>query len=312
LSAVFSELAGGGGLAQSVLSAAQFDTWLAESRAWAERALRGCLDVAELGPPRLAEALRYAVLGDGKRVRPTLVRLACGAHGGSDAAAAPAAVAVELVHAYSLVHDDLPCMDDDDLRRGRPTVHVEYDEATAVLVGDGLQALAFNHLAQHGGPRAAEAVALLAFAAGPAGMVGGQALDLASEGQPIDAAGARAIHLGKTAALLGASAELGALAANAGRATRAACRNFGVELGLLFQAVDDVLDATSDAATLGKTPGKDLAEGKGTVVAALGLDGARRAAQELAESALAAGRAAGLDGCGLVSSFVARMLARTS
>jgi geranylgeranyl pyrophosphate synthase len=288
------------------------DAWLSDSRTWAESALARCLDSADIGPPRLAEALRYAVFGDGKRVRPALVRLACNAHGGSDAAAAPSAVAVELVHAYSLVHDDLPCMDDDDLRRGRPTVHVAYDEATAVLVGDGLQALAFGHLAQHGGPRAAEAIVLLAAAAGPAGMVGGQALDLAAEGQPIDAAGARAIHLGKTAALLGASAELGALAGGAGVAARAAARAFGVQLGLLFQAVDDVLDVTGDAATLGKTPGKDVAGGKGTVVAALGLDGARRAAQDLATSALEAGRAAGLDREGLVTGFVARMLARTS
>ncbi len=288
-----------------------FERWLAESRDFAERALVACLDSADLGPARLAEALRYAVLGDGKRVRPTLVRLACHAHGGSDAAAAPAAVALELVHAYSLVHDDLPCMDDDDLRRGRPTVHIAFDEATAVLVGDGLQALAFGHLARHGGPRAAEAVAVLAAAAGPGGMVGGQALDLAAEGQPIDAAGARAIHLGKTAALLGAAAELGALAAGAGRATRAACRAFGCELGLLFQAVDDVLDETGDAASLGKTPGKDRAEGKGTVVAALGLPGAVETARALADSALALGRSAGLDRDGLVTGLVERLRART-
>ncbi|MEZ6013549.1 MAG: polyprenyl synthetase family protein [Planctomycetota bacterium] len=305
-----------------------FDRWLAESRTWAERALEACLDERlgagahvlrsatvpdpqpASGLERLNAALRYAVLGAGKRVRPALVRLACRAHGGSDAAAAPAAVAVELVHAYSLVHDDLPCMDDDDLRRGRPTVHRAYDEATAVLVGDGLQTLAFEHLARRGGPRAAEAIVALAVGAGPAGMVGGQALDLAAEGVATDVAGARQIHLLKTAALLGASAELGALAAGAGAAQRAACRAFGVQLGLLFQAVDDLLDVTGDAATLGKTPGKDVAEGKGTVVAALGLAGARRVAEELAAAARAAGRSAGLDSDGYASGFVERMLAR--
>ena len=190
-------------------------------------------------------------------------------------------------------------------------MHIAFDEATAVLVGDGLQALAFGHLARNGGPRAAEAVALLSAAAGPRGMVGGQALDLAAEGQPIDAAGARAIHLGKTAALLGAAAELGALAAGAGRATRAACRAFGCELGLLFQAVDDVLDETGDAASLGKTPGKDRADGKGTVVAARGLPGAVETARALADSALALGRSAGLDGDGLVTGLVERLRART-
>jgi len=306
----------------------EFTTWLADTGAWIEAALADALagdppsanprdstSILTVAKARLDEALRYAVLGGGKRIRPALVRLACSAHGGSDAAAAPAAVAVELIHAYSLVHDDLPCMDDDALRRGRPTVHIAFDEALAVLVGDGLQALAFEHLARRGGPRAAEAVALLAAAAGPSGMVAGQALDLAAEGQRIDATEAEAIHRWKTAALLGASAELGALAAGAGVATRAACRDFGMELGLLFQAVDDLLDVTGDAATLGKTPGKDDAEGKATVVRALGLEGARRAADTLAARATESGRRAGLDipgpfGPGLASALVARLLER--
>ena len=210
----------------SLLDTPSIEDWLKESRAWAADALQHALVVAQGangdggGSGQLHEAMSYAVLGPGKRIRPALVRLCCSEMGGSDTAAAPAAVAVELIHAYSLVHDDLPCMDDDDLRRGRATVHKVWDEATAVLAGDGLQSLAFEHLARCGGPRAAEAVAILARAAGPAGMVAGQALDLAAEHVPTDAAGTRAIHRLKTAALLGASAELGALAAGVGRGPR--------------------------------------------------------------------------------------------
>lgn len=270
--------------------------WLESSRVWFEGALAGFIERTDLGPPALREAVEYALLGGGKRVRPALVRLVAGdaADGGAVAAAA---VAIECVHTYSLVHDDLPCMDDDDLRRGRPTVHRAYSEATAVLVGDALQALAFEALA--GVPEVGGAMALaLARAAGPAGMVGGQALDLEGEGKALGADDVREIHRAKTAALLGASAELGALAAGAGPERVASARSFGVALGMCFQAMDDVLDVTGDAGTLGKTPGKDAGASKGTLVAALGLEGAREDAAASASEARTHANALGLGGLG--------------
>jgi geranylgeranyl pyrophosphate synthase len=256
--------------------------WLAEGRAWAEALLVRTLPSEDESPPRLHAAMRYALLGGGKRLRPALARLVCLELGGTEAAVERAAVALELVHTYSLVHDDLPAMDDDALRRGRPTVHVAFDEATAILVGDALLTLAFEHLAEDEHGR--ELARVLARAAGSRGMVGGQVLDLF-----LDSAGGEAglevlsdMHRRKTAALLAAACEMGAIGAGAPVAARTAAAEYGAALGLLFQAVDDLLDVTGDAATLGKTPGKDAALARATVVQALGLDGARDRAAELA------------------------------
>lgn len=295
----------GGGEAR--VDVADARAWLGEARRWADALLERELGRRDLGPDRLAEAMRYALMGGGKRVRPALCRLVGEAAGGSDAAIEAGAVALECLHTYSLVHDDLPCMDDDDLRRGRATVHREYDEATAVLVGDALQTLSFEVLSAGAfGPRTGAAVQALARAAGAAGMVGGQVLDLQTEGLATSAAEVERVHRTKTAALLGAAAELGALSGPDGDA--AAARTFGLELGLCFQALDDVLDVTGDAATLGKTPGKDAEVQKGTLVAALGLEGARDAAARHAALARDAARPLGLGslGLGLVDALLTR------
>jgi farnesyl diphosphate synthase len=239
-------------------------------------------------PGRLSEALRYALLGPGKRVRPTLCLLTAEALGLAAEEAMPAAVALECIHAYSLVHDDLPCMDDDALRRGRPTVHVAYDEATAVLVGDGLQGLAFQVLAAQEDPaRVQRQVRLLADASGSGGMVGGQARDMQAEGQEASLEHVLALHRGKTGALLQAS--FGLAAAMVEDEVRD-WRPFGDAVGLLFQATDDLLDATATSETLGKTAGKDAATAKATLAAVLGLDGLEALVQEqvtAAEGALA-------------------------
>jgi len=274
---------------------ADLSSWLEEARGWAEDQLRAALASLDARPPRLAEALEYALFGGGKRLRPALVRLACEGLGGAPEAAAAPAAAVELIHTYSLVHDDLPCMDDDDLRRGRPTCHKVYDEATATLVGDGLLTGAFEVLARDGGERAGQMVAVLARAAGVAGMVAGQALDMQGSGAAAGRDEVHAIHDLKTAAMFAASAELGALAAGASAAHRASMREFGRALGLLFQAVDDLLDVTGAAEELGKTPGKDAREDKPTLVAAVGLEGARRAAEELAARAISCSSDASTD-----------------
>jgi geranylgeranyl pyrophosphate synthase len=220
------------------------------------------------------------------------VRLFCSSFGGSDEDASRPAVAVELVHTYSLVHDDLPCMDDDDLRRGRATCHKVYGEAMAVLVGDALLTEAFVLLAsapQHASPL----TRVLASASGGAGMVGGQVLDMSLSGAAATLEQVRAVHQAKTAALLGAACELGAVAAGANSEQQALSREFGQALGLAFQAVDDCLDATGDAATLGKTPGKDEELDRATTVAVLGLEGAR--AEALAQAAEARQLATRLD-----------------
>ncbi len=282
------------------------ERWLEASRRWFEDALQGFLRRTDLGPPVLSEAVEYALLGGGKRIRPALVRLL-----GGESASPPdleaAAVAVECIHTYSLVHDDLPCMDDDDLRRGRPTVHRAYTEATAVLVGDALQALAFEATGSASRGAAAMTVAL-ARASGPAGMVGGQALDLAGEGQSLALPEVEEVHRTKTAALLGASAELGAIAGGSSPDVVIRARDFGVALGMCFQAMDDVLDVTGDAETLGKTPGKDLGADKGTLVAALGLEGARAEAAQRASEAHTHANALGLGdlGAGLIELLLRR------
>ncbi len=273
------------------MSAPSIEDWLSDTQAWVEneleRQLRG--DRAE-APSSLKDAMEYAVLGGGKRFRAALVRLVGRWWGADDAACGAPAVAVELIHAYSLVHDDLPCMDDDDWRRGRPSCHKRFGEANALLAGDALQTKAFEVLARSAAPCAAEAVLALARASGDSGMVGGQVLDLAMSGDSALRGEVERMHAMKTGALIAVSAELGALFANAPRAQRAEAREWGQSLGKCFQAVDDLLDVTADKAALGKTPGKDAAQHKPTLVAVLGLEGTRRYAEEHAERARAVAR----------------------
>ncbi len=238
------------------------------------------------GPPRLVEAVRYALLGGGKRLRPALVLASCEAHGGdaSDGSLAMRfAVALEAIHTYSLVHDDLPAMDDDDLRRGRPTVHKAFDEATAVLVGDALQSLAFEHLLGSDDARAAGLARLLARNATL--MVEGQARDMAGEGAGLAEPEVMELMRTKTGALLAAAVAGGAHAAGA---SAEAVYPWGLKLGLAFQIADDLLDLTADTGTLGKRAGKDAAAGKSTLPGLVGIDEARRRAQALLEEALAA------------------------
>jgi geranylgeranyl diphosphate synthase type II len=239
---------------------------------------------------RVGEAMRYSLEAGGKRVRPILCLLAAEAVGGPAQAALPGALALECIHTYSLVHDDLPAMDDDDLRRGKPACHIAFGEAHAILAGDGLLTEAFRLLASAEGldpARRVEAIAVLAEASGWRGMVGGQALDL--EGEALASYGLdhlKTIHRLKTGALLRASTELGAILAGADAAQRAALRAYGEALGLAFQIQDDLLDATATDAALGKRAGKDAGRGKITYPALLGLDGARSALREATESAL--------------------------
>ncbi|MDB5879387.1 MAG: Polyprenyl synthetase, partial [Variovorax sp.] len=245
-------------------------------------------------PEKLGDAMRYAVLDGGKRLRPLLVMAAREAVAGNEEAALRAACAVELIHAYSLVHDDLPCMDNDVLRRGKPTVHVQFGEADALLAGDALQALAFELLTpddEVAVPPAVQATLcrLLARAAGSQGMAGGQAIDLASVGLALDEAQLREMHRLKTGALLQGSVEMGVACGVGVQAAMAdALRDYGAALGLAFQVVDDILDVTADSLTLGKTAGKDAAADKPTYVSLLGLDGARTEARALLAHALAA------------------------
>ena len=255
-----------------------------------EGALQAYAELGEGCPPRLGEAIRYSLLAPGKRLRPTLVLLAAEACGGTIEAAMPAACAVEMVHAYSLVHDDLPAMDDDDLRRGRPTCHKAFDEATAILVGDGLLAMAFEVLARDVRPAdvAAECCAVLARAAGPCYLVGGQADDLA----PLALAGGlgslQAIHRRKTGALVEASLRLGAMTAAASDDQLQAVVDYGRRLGLAFQITDDLLDVRGNADLAGKRVGKDVARGKLTFPGLLGIDESVRQAEQLIVEACAA------------------------
>ncbi len=271
---------------------ARLDAWIEPRLAQVEAALSRW--VGNDAPAPLGDAMRYAVLDGGKRLRPLLVLAANEAVGGHAQAALRAACAVELIHAYSLVHDDMPCMDNDVLRRGKPTVHVQFGEANALLAGDALQALAFELLVPGDGSIApamqAQLCRLLAWAAGSLGMAGGQAIDLASVGRMLDESQLRRMHYLKTGALLQRSVEMGAACALAPVAADAlaALRDYGAALGLAFQVVDDILDATADSATLGKTAGKDAAADKPTYVALLGLDGARAEAMRLLAQALAA------------------------
>jgi geranylgeranyl diphosphate synthase type II len=255
-----------------------------------------------LCPPRLAAAMRYSVTAGGKRLRPVLCLLAAEACGGDPSAALPAACAVELVHTYSLIHDDLPAMDDDDLRRGRPTCHKAFDEATAVLAGDGLLTFAFELIAAHvrPAPAALGCVRALAEAAGPEGMVGGQMADLLAEGRTDGTAEAlEAIHRRKTGALLRASLKMGAIAADATPPLVEALDAYGRAVGLAFQIVDDLLDVEGDEAKLGKRVNKDAGLGKWTYPGFLGVEGSRLRAKQLADEAVAALAPLGARGEGL-------------
>ena len=267
------------------MSAQPFAEWMAATQDRAESALGRFLPGADSIPARLHQAMRYATLGGGKRVRPLLAHAAGELTGATPEALDIVGCAVEMIHAYSLVHDDLPCMDDDVLRRGRPTCHVEYDEPTALLVGDSLQTMAFELLASQaiGEPKQQlEMVALLAHASGSRGMAGGQAIDLASVGQPLSQPELELMHALKTGALIRAAVLLGALAGQALTADeRSNLDRFAKRAGLLFQVVDDILDCTASTATLGKTAGKDEAADKPTYVALLGLEQARTYADEL-------------------------------
>lgn len=253
------------------------DAVLAEWTARSESTLDALLPPASLSPQRLHAAMRHAALGGGKRMRPLLVYAAGRCFGAPLEALDHAAAAVELIHAYSLVHDDLPAMDDDAMRRGRPTVHVAFDEATAILAGDALQALAFALLAQAPLPadRIAAMLAALAHGAGSLGMAGGQALDLAAVGRALDEPALATMHALKTGALIRSAVAMGALAAGADDAARARLDDWAAALGLAFQIRDDLLDVEANSQQLGKTAGKDAADGKPTYVSMLGVDGAR-------------------------------------
>jgi farnesyl diphosphate synthase len=257
-----------------------------------ESVLAEWLPPAHIAPQRLHDAMRYAVLGGGKRVRPLLAFAAGEVSGARVERVQHVAAAVELIHAYSLVHDDMPAMDNDALRRGKPTVHVEFDEATALLVGDALQSLAFDILVSQ--PLADDAasqlkmVQLLAQAAGSRGMAGGQAIDLASVGKPLDLTELEFMHIHKTGALIRASVLLGAQCGSVSDPAAAALDRYAKCIGLAFQVVDDVLDAETPTATLGKTAGKDAANNKPTYVSLLGVARARELAQELRADAHAA------------------------
>ncbi len=266
---------------------------MGEVQARMERALSRFVPAAHVAPARLHEAMRYAVLGGGKRVRPLLCFAAGEVTGAAPERLEVAASAVELIHAYSLVHDDLPCMDDDVLRRGKPTLHVEYDEATAVLAGDALQTLAFQLLAEHrlaDEPREQlEMVKLLALAAGSRGMAGGQSIDLAATGKALALPELEFMHIHKTGALIRAAVLIGAACGTAlGASERARLDRYAKAVGLAFQVVDDVLDAEASTATLGKTAGKDSRQGKPTYVSVLGVARAKALAEELRGDAHAA------------------------
>ena len=274
-------------------TAFQFQEWIDSHSQRTEQALDRLLDSAQTIPNRLHEAMRYAAQGGGKRIRPLLV-YAAGRLGNSDTADKEvaldaAAVAIESIHAYSLVHDDLPCMDDDDLRRGRPTVHKAFDEATALLVGDALQTRAFEILASANCEAQVRLnmIAALAAASGSRGMAGGQAIDLESVGKKLDLPGLKQMHAMKTGALLSCAVDLGGIAAQLNPAQMKQLEQYSSALGLAFQIVDDVLDATADSQTLGKTAGKDAAANKPTYVTLMGLDYAQKQAKELQETAIA-------------------------
>lgn len=275
------------------MNTAEFQQRVRAAQSRVERALERSLDTAGAAPTRLQEAMRYGVLNGGKRLRPLLVYITGEAFGAQPPHLDAPAAAVELIHAYSLIHDDLPAMDDDDLRRGRPTCHKAFDEGTAILAGDALQALAFAVL---GAPDSGlsdthrvRMLSVLAEAIGTGGMAGGQAMDLEATGKAADAVTIEQMHRLKTGALIRASVELGALAApGAVEADREALRRYGEEIGVAFQIQDDILDVTGDTAVLGKRAGADAAHGKPNYPSIFGLAQARRLALQHRDQALAA------------------------
>jgi geranylgeranyl diphosphate synthase type II len=274
---------------------AALERYLAAHRRTVDRTLRDVLRTRPGRPARLAEAMRYAVLGPGKRLRPVLAAASAEAIGGADAAraAVPFGCAIELIHAYSLVHDDLPAMDDDDERRGKPSLHVAYDEALAILTGDALLTEAFTVVAnavpalgRSGAARGMQIVAEIASASGADGMVAGQVVDLASEGlADVTLRTVTAIHRRKTGALIRCAVRVGAIAAGASPARLASLTTYGEALGLAFQIADDVLDATHASDKIGRKGGGDAARGKATYPGLLGVDGARRRARRAADDA---------------------------
>ena len=284
-------------------------------------------DLGHAAPAELMGAMRYAVLDGGKRLRPLLVFAAFEAvssdltlasvpvQGGAEAALR-AACAVELIHAYSLVHDDMPCMDNDVLRRGKPTVHVQFGSASALLAGDALQALAFELLTPDASVvpvgRQARLCRLLARAAGCAGMAGGQAIDLASVGRVLTEDQLREMHQLKTGALLRASVMMGVACADATAQVVQALQAYGAAMGLAFQVVDDILDVTADSATLGKTAGKDQAQDKPTYVSLMGLEPARLHAQNLYDQAMAALASSGLPDTRALQGLASLIVQRSS
>ncbi|HEV8312282.1 MAG TPA: farnesyl diphosphate synthase [Burkholderiaceae bacterium] len=294
-----------------------FDIWIRRGLEAVEAALDRW--VPRDAPAGLGEPMRYGVLDGGKRLRPLLV-LAAAEAVGADAreqreAALRAAVAVELIHAYSLVHDDMPCMDNDVLRRGKPTVHVQFGEAQAMLAGDAMQALAFEVLTPDEGvdpALQARLCRLLARSSGHAGMAGGQAIDLASIGKPLAEAELRDMHRRKTGALLQASVLMGAACGTVGSQAWNALSDYGAAIGLAFQVVDDILDVTGLSETLGKTAGKDQDTNKPTYVTVLGLEAARRHAAELRDQAHAALARSGLDRAAGLSLLADKVVERDS
>lgn len=296
-------------LPQSLLRSGTVDTVpvdvlqiAARYRAMVDEALASRVRFGDGCPERLAEAVRYSLLAPGKRLRPILVLMAAEACGGRCEAAMPAACAVEMVHAYSLIHDDLPAMDDDDLRRGRPTCHRAFDEATAILAGDALLTLAFETLAEEVQPPriAARCCSVLAKACGACGMVGGQADDMAEASVEQSLQRVESIHARKTGALIIASLQLGALVAGADESPAGVLARYGERLGLAFQITDDLLDVRGDVSRVGKRLGKDSERGKATFPALLGIQESHRRAERLVEEACDAlgpleGKGAGLE-----------------
>ena len=282
-----------------------FSSWASQIQARTESTLGALLPAPEVSPERLHTAMRYAILGGGKRVRPLLAHAAGELLSASADRVVLAAAAVEMIHAYSLVHDDMPCMDDDDLRRGKPSCHKQFDDATALLVGDALQSLAFQTLAQPGLCTSAEQqvrmIHLLAVASGSRGMAGGQAIDLASVGLSLTQQELEFMHIHKTGALIRAAVLLGANCADTPDAEKLhAVDRYAKSIGLAFQVVDDILDTQADTATLGKTAGKDAQNNKPTYVTILGLARAKEFAAELHADALASIAPFGIAGLRLV------------
>ncbi len=272
----------------------ELKSYLRERAALVDQALDRWLPGAEILPARLHEAMRYSVFAGGKRLRPILIFAACEAVGGQPDRVLHAACAMEMIHTYSLIHDDLPAMDDDDFRRGRPTNHKVFGEANAILAGDALLTEAFRLLADPEANRGIEpgvtlkVIEIIARCAGSQGMVGGQVVDMESEGRPIDFATLQYIHTRKTGALFLASIQAGALLGGGNETQLAALTRYGETAGLAFQIADDILDIVGNQAELGKDVGSDQARGKATYPALLGMSEARRRAEELRDLALAA------------------------